>query len=344
MTIRTDAAPAVIQSVLTDAERHQLLARANYPHLQEEPGSYLVKITEDMVRTKLLAALPTGEAHAVPPHQWQTTVAQMKALAAELSLAAETMGGDDEESQDVALILAVAPAATVQDDDGDWNAKPILTVRLEEYPEEGVYPVDPHDPTGGRIDSPTPPASAQPESMREGYPHDDPQFIASCREHDILGTAMQGLAAVFWRAASAQDDAKDERRPLFWYRPRSDDGHEGPIHNDRIEEVRKQSGAWVPLYPGFATLPKPLYDLRYHGEFIRGWNQCLREVNAAVAAPAAGDARDAARYRWLTEDHADLVTREHRNGILRRMTVMSHSAASADIDAAIAAQQGEGGQ
>jgi hypothetical protein len=57
----------------------------------------------------------------------------------------------------------------------------------------------------------TPPASAQPESQREGYPHDDPRFVALCREHDILGTAMQGLAAVFWRGASAQDDAKDEK-------------------------------------------------------------------------------------------------------------------------------------
>lgn len=57
----------------------------------------------------------------------------------------------------------------------------------------------------------TPPASAQPESQREGYPHDAPKFVALCREHDILGTAMQGLAAVFWRGASAQDDAKDER-------------------------------------------------------------------------------------------------------------------------------------
>ncbi|OMG87980.1 hypothetical protein [Achromobacter xylosoxidans] len=55
MNIRADAAPAAIQSVLTDAERHQLLSRANYPHLQEEPGAYLVKITEDMVRSKLLA-------------------------------------------------------------------------------------------------------------------------------------------------------------------------------------------------------------------------------------------------------------------------------------------------
>lgn len=56
-------------------------------------------------------------------------------------------------------------------------------------------------------------------------------------------------------------------------------------------------------------------------------------------APAAGDALDAARYRWLTEDHADPVVRKHRNDILRRMSVMSHSAASADIDAAIAAQR-----
>jgi len=59
MTLRTDAAPAAIQSVLTDAERHQLLTRANYPHLQEEPGAYLVKITEDMVRSKLLALVAT---------------------------------------------------------------------------------------------------------------------------------------------------------------------------------------------------------------------------------------------------------------------------------------------
>ncbi|MBO1012291.1 hypothetical protein IPU70_01925 [Achromobacter sp. SD115] len=204
MTIRTDAAPAVIQSVLTDAERHQLLARANYPHLQEEPGSNLVKITEDMVRTKLLAALPTGEARAVPPHQWQTTVAQMKVLAAELSLAAETMGGDDEESRDIELVLAVAPAATVQDDDGAWNEQPILTVRLEEYPEEGVYPVDPRDPTGGRIDAPTPPATTQDEPITVSL-DPDPRGVS-------VGV-WQGSHCIYKGAHAvpvAQDDAKDE--------------------------------------------------------------------------------------------------------------------------------------
>lgn len=100
-------------------------------------------------------------------YQWPTTVAQMKLLGAELIRAAETMGGDDEESHEVELVLAVAPAGTVQDDDGVWNGDPILTVRLEEYPEEGVYPVDPRDPTGGRIDAPTPPASAQDDTKDE---------------------------------------------------------------------------------------------------------------------------------------------------------------------------------
>ncbi|QQB37949.1 DUF551 domain-containing protein [Achromobacter deleyi] len=99
----------------------------------------------------------------------------------------------------------------------------------------------------------------------------------------------------------ATEGEKDERQALFWFRPCSDGGHEGPIHNDRIEDVRKQSGAWVPLYPGFAALPKPLSDLRYHGEFIRGWNQCLREVSASVAAPAAGDALTAAASDVLAE-------------------------------------------
>lgn len=57
MTTQNYAAQAALQSVLTDAERHQLLSRANYPHLQVEPGAYLVKITEEMVRSKLLAAV-----------------------------------------------------------------------------------------------------------------------------------------------------------------------------------------------------------------------------------------------------------------------------------------------
>lgn len=39
-------------------------------------------------------------------------------------------------------------------------------------------------------------------------------------------------------------------KPLFWYRPRSDGGFEGPIPDSAIEPVRKASGAWVALHPG----------------------------------------------------------------------------------------------
>lgn len=53
----------------------------------------------------------------------------------------------------------------------------------------------------------------------------------------------------------------------------------------------------------------------------------------APAAPLS-DAKDAERYRWLTDDHPDAETRNKVRGILGRMSVMSYSAACAAIDAA----------
>lgn len=47
---------------------------------------------------------------------------------------------------------------------------------------------------------------------------------------------------------------RNEQEPVFWYRKRSDGGYEGPIHHAEIEEVRRNSGAWVPLY----AEPKPV--------------------------------------------------------------------------------------
>jgi len=41
---------------------------------------------------------------------------------------------------------------------------------------------------------------------------------------------------------------KADAEPMFWVRLRSDGGYEGPLHNDSIEAVRKESGAWTPLY------------------------------------------------------------------------------------------------
>ena len=41
----------------------------------------------------------------------------------------------------------------------------------------------------------------------------------------------------------------EKMTPVFWYRPRSDGlGYDGPLHDGQIEPVRRESGAWVPLY------------------------------------------------------------------------------------------------
>lgn len=78
----------------------------------------------------------------------------------------------------------------------------------------------------------------------------------------MIGTAPTPPAAT----ATAQE-------PLFWYRPiQGGEIYDGPISNGSIEDVRKRSGAWVPLYPGAAPV---------------------------AAQPQGDDARDAARYRVL---------------------------------------------
>lgn len=41
--------------------------------------------------------------------------------------------------------------------------------------------------------------------------------------------------------------------PMFWVRLRSDGCYEGPIHDSAIEDVRKRSGVWTPLYAGHAA-------------------------------------------------------------------------------------------
>lgn len=52
------------------------------------------------------------------------------------------------------------------------------------------------------------------------------------------------------------------------------------------------------------------------------------------AAPQEHEARDAARWHWITEDHADRETREKCREILGRLPLMSYSAACAAVDAA----------
>ncbi|HHG0746188.1 TPA: hypothetical protein ACPUVF_003451 [Klebsiella pneumoniae] len=84
--------------------------------------------------------------------------------------------------------------------------------------------------------------------------------------------------------------------PLFWVRVKSDGGYEGPIHDSKLEDVRKKSGEWLPLtlaggIPELESrtvkLPKPISVL-HRREFTAA--HCAiyaypeAEVNAALAA------------------------------------------------------------
>lgn len=68
-------------------------------------------------------------------------------------------------------------------------------------------------------------------------------------------------------------------KPVAWIRFRSDGGYEGPLMDEAMEDVRKKSGAWTPLYaaPVAAT---------------------------ADAAPAGAVADDAARYQTMRNIYA----------------------------------------
>lgn len=95
-------------------------------------------------------------------------------------------------------------------------------------------------------------------------PYDSEKRCRAYYDSDLRPFAADGLTYNVWQAVwhAAQFDramTPDSSKPrqhsapvageaLFWYRPCSDGGYEGPIHNDRIEDVRKRSGAWVPLH------------------------------------------------------------------------------------------------
>ncbi|WP_447578333.1 hypothetical protein [Achromobacter kerstersii] len=91
---------------------------------------------------------------------------------------------------------------------------------------------------------------------------------------------------------------------LFWYRPCSDGGYEGPIHNDRIEDVRKRSGAWVPLHaaPYACKAARILFPafLRkmWSGDEVQAW----LDEHQGITPPKATGEGSLERYRkWQAE-------------------------------------------
>ena len=95
--------------------------------------------------------------------------------------------------------------------------------------------------------------------------------------------------------------------PLFWYRPCSNGLYEGPLHDKTIEDVRKRSGAWVPLYPHPpAAAPAPASSQDEPFGYFRaepfGWTECAETDEGAIALyerPAAPAVPQGEPVAWM---------------------------------------------
>lgn len=188
---------------------------------------------------------------------------------------------------------------------------------------------------------------------------------------DIANSAIDyllrhGLAGSPLRASTVAPQAVPDAQPLFWYRPRSDEGYEGPIHDSSIESVRKESGGWVPLFTGAPVATKP-YNLDADPAGIRAltvdatagaiafgaldmnrapaghWLASFWQMGHDAAQPTTqpADAQDAARLDWLLpivggDDSADVNARTLALGL----QIMAGRTGREAIDAARTLQSG----
>ncbi|MCG7324321.1 hypothetical protein [Achromobacter sp. ACRQX] len=94
------------------------------------------------------------------------------------------------------------------------------------------------------------------------------------------------------RAALASAPVAGEAQPVAW-RYQTPTGWHATTDAQKAVNVRAHHPV-EPLYAApqaseavrdwTAILPQPHTDMRYHGEFVRGWNQCLQQVHAALSA------------------------------------------------------------
>ncbi|QEA10866.1 hypothetical protein [Bordetella phage vB_BbrS_PHB09] len=218
----------------------------------------------------LPASVAPGDAQDDRLYQWPTTTARMKALAAELIFAANSMGGGGNDGEDVELVLSVAPAGTILlDEDPDvWNPGSLLTVHTKEYPDAGRYLVDPAQVSSDGTQCPAPTAGEAP-----------PRFTISASDRFELTGAVGLLRGC---------------------------GYVGPAN--ALQRV-------------------------------------LDAESASFSVQGEDDARDAGRYRWLCDKFGITKLPCAIERIIEGTYVADgKDGIDAAIDAAIAAQQGKGGE
>lgn len=137
-------------------------------------------------------------------------------------------------------------------------------------------------------------------------------YFGARPDFESPGTRMlfeAGFDRGFARAllsASPTPPAGERQEPVFWYRPRGDDGgYEGPIHNSSIERVRKESGGWVPLYrhpapqaaqpaqdDQIAALVNRLRDVALEFHASQQLRERISQIVVPLLKPAAKSAQD----------------------------------------------------
>jgi hypothetical protein len=96
-----------------------------------------------------------------------------------------------------------------------------------------------------------------------------------------------------------------------------------------LDMKAQHKGDWRAVEHGFAAPQAPA--VAPHPPMTQGAALIAQPVTEAFCNMVA----DSVRLRWLTEDHADPATRARCRELLKGMPVMSYSAATADIDAAM---------
>lgn len=97
-------------------------------------------------------------------------------------------------------------------------------------------------------------------------------------------------AIAAWNRRMIVMPSKDDG-PLAWIRLCSDGTYEGPISDQSMDDIRRRSGAWTPLYAAkkekvSADIPKAMLKLE------DSWNQMAKENREAAYFGAAGAYED----------------------------------------------------
>ena len=101
--------------------------------------------------------------------------------------------------------------------------------------------------------------------------------------------------------------ALENQKPVFWYRPHSDgQGYDGPIHDSQIEPVRRESGAWNPLFS--SPVPRVRIEWLIEGKSGHGeWFPSHSRTTLADYCKVMDDSYGTGSHRVVDEPYSPVT-------------------------------------